>query len=116
MNTSIFVTFQKEGLHRWVDADNYLQHPHRHIFHLRVEASVDHDNREIEFITFKRELATLADDIINPGYVIPDSCEIIAKRIIKYLQRVYGDRDYVVEVSEDGENGAKVSCSRGTCR
>ena len=57
----VFVTFQKEGLHRWPDAHKYpgiefLANEHRHMFHFRVEIQVFHDDREIEFILFKREL------------------------------------------------------------
>ena len=38
----VFVTFQKEGLHRWPDAHKYpgiefLANEHRHMFHFRVE-------------------------------------------------------------------------------
>ena len=108
MKTSIWVTFQVEGLHHWPNAGDYLLHPHRHVFHFRVETTVEHDNREIEFITFKRELKKQAERIVSPGYVVPYSCEEIAKHLILYMKNVYGDRDYTVEVSEDGENGATV--------
>ena len=64
---SIFVTFQKEGLHRWPDAINFpgvefLANEHRHMFHFRVEMEVFHDDREVEFILFKRELEKLYGD------------------------------------------------------
>ena len=58
----IFVTFQKEGIHRYPDAPEgveFLRHPHRHMFHFRVEIEVFHDDRDIEFILFKRELEAL---------------------------------------------------------
>ena len=58
----IFVTFQKEGIHKYPDAPagvEFLKYPHRHMFHFRVEIEVFHDDRDIEFILFKRELEGL---------------------------------------------------------
>ena len=60
----IWVTFQKEGLHKWPDATQhpgieFLANEHRHMFHFRVDLEVWHDDREVEFILFKRELAGL---------------------------------------------------------
>ena len=60
----IWVTFQKEGIHKYPAAledpkladVSFLGHPHRHIFHFRVSISVFHDDRDIEFIQFKRWL------------------------------------------------------------
>ena len=60
MKTAIWVTFQVEGIHQWKDATNYLRHPHRHMFHFRVELSVTHDDREVEFIKLKHELIDVA--------------------------------------------------------
>ena len=63
----IWVTFQKEGIHCYPAAatdptlntnDEYnvafLASPHRHIFHFRVSIDVFHNDRDIEFIQFKR--------------------------------------------------------------
>ena len=63
-NKRIFVTFQKEGLHKWPDAIDhpgveFLANEHRHMFHFRVDLQVFHDDREVEFILFKRELEGL---------------------------------------------------------
>ena len=77
MNKSfIFVTFQKEGIHRypaaaserklatkrfgkpeehWLDV-SFLADLHRHIFHFRVEMEVFHDDRDVEFIQAKRTI------------------------------------------------------------
>ena len=63
----IWVTFQKEGIHKYpqalTDPDledvKFLGYPHRHIFHFRVDIEVHHDDRELEFILFKRELENL---------------------------------------------------------
>ena len=63
----IWVTFKKEGIHKYPAAledpalatgDEYdvsfLGYPHRHIFHFKVAIEVFHDDRDIEFIQFKR--------------------------------------------------------------
>ena len=68
----IWVTFKKEGIHKypaalddpklatggWDDV-SFLGYPHRHIFHFRVWIEVFHDDRDIEFIQFKRWLERL---------------------------------------------------------
>jgi len=65
----IWVTFQKEGIHKYPGADtdpslatgdeydvSFLGYPHRHIFHFKVAIQVTHNDRDIEFIQFKRWL------------------------------------------------------------
>ena len=69
---SIWVTFRKEGVHMYPGADSdpklatgdwddvsFLGIPHRHIFHFRVRIEVFHNDRDIEFIQFKRWLERL---------------------------------------------------------
>lgn len=104
----IFVTFQKEGIHCYPDAPTgveFLKNPHRHMFHFRVEIEVFHDDRDIEFILFKRELEGLyADDgILELDYC---SCEMLSDALSGYIHQEYPDRDLKIEISEDGENGS----------
>jgi hypothetical protein len=104
---SIWVTFQKEGIHHYPDAPEgveFLKHPHRHIFHFKVDIEVFHDDRDIEFILFKRELESLYTD----GTLQLDhkSCEMLADDLATYIQEKYPNRDLKIDVSEDGENGA----------
>ena len=103
----IFVTFQKEGIHRYPDAPEgveFLRHPHRHMFHFRVEIEVFHDDRDIEFILFKRELEALySEGTLQLDY---KSCEMMADDLAEYIDENYPGRDVKIEVSEDGENGA----------
>jgi hypothetical protein len=110
INRTIFVTFQKEGIHRYPDAPagvEFLKNPHRHMFHFRVSISVVHNDRDIEFILFKRELEAL----YTGGAMEIDhkSCEMLAEDLIDYIVKAYPGRDVAVEVSEDGENGATLS-------
>ena len=111
---SIFITFQREGIHCWPDAIQqqgveFLAHPHRHMFHFKVELEVKHNDREVEFILLKRELSGLYDE----GVLKLDkkSCEMLAEELVGYVVNHYPCRRLAVEVSEDGENGARILCN-----
>ena len=86
----IFVTFQKEGIHKYPDAPEgveFLRHPHRHLFHFRVDIEVFHDDRDIE-LDYR-------------------SCEMMADDLAEYIHKHHPERDLKITVSEDGENGAE---------
>ena len=115
----IWVTFQKEGMHRYPAAatdpalatgDEYdvsfLANPHRHIFHFRVWADVVHNDRDIEFIQFNRWLENLyRDNTLQLDY---KSCEMMADDLYIQIASRYPNRAVWIEVSEDGENGALI--------
>ena len=110
----IWVTFQKEGIHKYPAAlekpelseVSFLGYPHRHIFHFRVEIEVKHNDRDIEFILFKRELESIYDTkTLELDY---KSCEMIAEDLGDYILSQYPGRKLKVEVSEDGENGCLI--------
>ena len=114
----IWVTFQKEGIHCYPGADTdpnlatgdwrdvgFLGVPHRHIFHFRVEIEVFHDDRDIEFIQFKRWLERqYADRVLELDY---KSCEMIADDLYRVINDRYSGRDVVISVAEDNENGCR---------
>lgn len=109
---TIFVTFQKEGIHCYPDAStnpaladvSFLGSPHRHIFHFRVDIEVEHSNRDIEFIQFKRWLEQLySSGVLELNY---KSCEMMAEDLYVQMATRYPDRNIKIEISEDGENGA----------
>lgn len=118
-NKMIWVTFRKEGIHCYPAAatdpslatgDEYdvsfLANPHRHIFHFRVWISVTHNDRDIEFIQFKRWLENLySDSILTLDY---KSCEMMSDDLYDTISNKYPDREIWIEVSEDGENGSFV--------
>jgi|TARA_B110000263_G_C15091163_1_gene410876 hypothetical protein len=111
MKKFIKVSFQKEGIHKWPDAKDvpgveFLQYPHRHIFHFYVTLEVMHDNREVEFILFKRELEKQYD--VGTLQLDYQSCEMMAESLINYIEEYYPGRATQVEVYEDNENGAIV--------
>ena len=113
----IWVTFRKEGIHKYPAAlddpklatgDEYdvsfLGYPHRHIFHFKVGIEVFHDDREIEFIQFKRWLEKLySEKTLQLDY---KSCEMISDDLYAEISKKYPNRDVEVDVSEDGENGS----------
>ena len=116
----IWVTFQREGIHCFPAAATdpkledvaFLASPHRHIFHFRVAIDVFHDDRELEFIQFKRWLESLyVNTVLQLDY---KSCEMIADDLYIQIAAKYPDRDVWIEVSEDDENGCYVeyNCTR----
>ena len=113
----IWVTFQKEGIHRypaaatdpnlatggWDDV-SFLGVPHRHTFFFRVEMDVFHNDRDVEFIQFKRWMERLySEGTIQLDY---KSCEMIADDLANQIHAKYPDRCIIVSVAEDNENGA----------
>lgn len=116
---TIFVTFQKEGIHKYPAAatdpslatgDEYdvsfLATPHRHIFHFNVAVQVFHNDRDIEFIQFKRWLENqYSQGILELNF---KSCEMMSDDLFEIIASRYPDRDIEITVSEDGENGATI--------
>ena len=117
LQTSIVVTLRVEGIHRWIDAPEfkpevaYLEHPHRHIFYIKVKKVVTHADRDIEIIVFKRDILRYLQKYFDYGskYQLHDfkkmSCEMIAEDILTTFEATE------VEVLEDGENGAVVTAT-----
>ena len=116
---TIFVRFQKEGIHKYPAAatdpllatgDEYdvslLATPHRHIFHFEVTIEVFHNDRDIEFIQFKRWL----ENQYSQGILALDykSCEMISDDLYEVIATRYPDRAIMITVSEDNENGATI--------
>ena len=113
----IWVTFQKEGIHKYPAAledpgladVNFLGYPHRHIFHFRVSIDVFHNDRDIEFIQFKRWL----EGLYNGGNAVLEldykSCEMIADDLYIQIADRYSGRNVTISVSEDNENGCTIT-------
>jgi hypothetical protein len=118
----IWVTFQKEGIHRYPAAAtdpqlctageydvSFLASPHRHMFHFRVSIDVFHNDRDIEFIQFKRWLIALyngQDSVLELDW---KSCEMIADDLYNQIAARYPNRAVTIDVSEDGENGCTIN-------
>jgi hypothetical protein len=113
----IWVKFEKEGIHRYPAAEtdpslatgdeydvSFLSHPHRHIFHFQVFIEVEHNDRAIEFIQFKRWL----ENLYREKTLVLDykSCEMISEDLYNIITSKYPNRSIKISVSEDNENGA----------
>ena len=69
-------------------------------------ADVIHNDRDIEFIQFKRWLENLyRDNTLQLDY---KSCEMMADDLYIQIASRYPNRAVWIEVSEDGENGALI--------
>jgi hypothetical protein len=117
----IFVQFTKEGIHRYPAAAtdpalatgdyydvSFLGYPHRHIFHFRVWIDIFHNDRDVEFIQFKRWLEQLYSNdqaVLSLDY---KSCEMIADDLYLQIANRYPGRAVWIEVAEDGENGCLI--------
>lgn len=121
---SIWVTFSKEGIHKypaaledpnlatgdWDDV-SFLGYPHRHIFHFKVWLEVFHDDRDVEFIQFKRWMERLYSEVDSSTSVLQldyKSCEMIADDLASEIQAMYPDRWIKISVAEDNENGCEM--------
>lgn len=113
MKTNVIIKLSIEGLHNWPEARNmfpevaFLSDMHRHVFHFTLKKRVYHDNRDIEFIMFKRDVEQyLRGKFWREDYRClmfgPMSCEMIAKQLLECFECEY------VSVWEDNENGAEV--------
>jgi len=117
----IWVTFRKEGIHKYPAAAtdpalctageydvSFLASPHRHIFHFRVWIDVFHNDRDIEFIQFKRWLESLYNGQSSVLELDWKSCEMIADDLYTQIASRYPGRAVWIDVAEDGENGCLI--------
>lgn len=108
--TEVFCTLRIDGTHNWPACDvpgvEFLRDPHRHMFHIKAYAAVNHDDRDIEFIALKRQIHQYFAEQANEYGSVEfgaKSCEMIANDLIDRFNLT------CCEVNEDGENGAVVS-------
>ena len=113
MKTNVIAKIEIEGLHNWPAADQvfpevgFLSHMHRHKWYITAKKPVHHDDRDVEFILFGRDIQQwLEHQYYNPESRTHEfgakSCEMLAKEIMKEFGCCY------VSVFEDNENGAEV--------
>lgn len=108
-NTYVIARFTFEGLHHWLDAsrstEGYLEHPHRHIFHVEVKKQVWHTDREVEFINFGRVIKAHCEREfgMQTAGCTTFSCEHMASSLMDIFHLTS------CKVFEDNENGAEVT-------
>lgn len=109
MKKRIVVKLSVDGTHQWKDCPieevSFLKNIHRHMFYIRLEKEVTHNDRDIEIIELKHNII----NYLKLNYYNEDlrthcfknmSCEMIAQDL---LETFFAD---LVEVLEDNENGA----------
>ena len=112
----IWVTWQREGIHKYPAAltdpaladVQFLGYPHRHIFHFRVWIDVFHNDRDLEFIQFKRWCESLYSSDNSVLSLDHKSCEMIAEDLYTQINARHPGRAVTIEISEDGENGCYI--------
>ena len=117
-STTVRCNLQFEGIHCYPEAPlevAYLREPHRHIFNVEVEMDVFNDDREIEFIMLGHQIKKYIKSFSHDEHAVVQlgswSCEKVANAIAGELFNTIprsGQRDIIVTVMEDGENGATV--------
>ena len=113
MKTNVIAKLEIDGMHNWPDAGvhfpevKFLADLHRHKWFITAKKQVNHDDRDVEFIMFKRDIIDFLkdeyyDSLSRTHEFGSKSCEMLAKEIMKEFDCVY------VSVFEDNENGAEV--------
>jgi hypothetical protein len=95
--------------HRWLEAPDpvaYLQHWHRHQFHVELVVAQVHSDRDVEFIQVKQWLDRELEDW-REAFLGQKSCEMMAEEILQWAVEA-GYNPVRCSVFEDGENGAEV--------
>lgn len=107
---TVWATVARAGYHYWPQAPEhraYLRSRHRHLFQIRAEVVVHHDDRDVEF----HDLQAFISDWWGqdePKYLGASSCEAIALTLVQALHAA-GFTTASVTVSEDGENGSTIT-------
>lgn len=111
--TTIIIRLAVDGMHNFPKAAElfpevaFLADRHRHMFHFIVAKRVFHDDRDVEFIMFKRDILNYLTNQYSDAYTRTmefgaQSCEMLAREILNQFDCEW------VEVWEDNENGARI--------
>ncbi len=97
------------GTHYWTDCPHeevdFLKNEHHHDFVVTVQCTVNHEDRDLEWIMLRCELKKFMRDNYHSDYEIirfeGRSCETIAAEICTYFKTKYAKHNWKVSVSED---------------
>ena len=104
------------GMHSWSDAldeVSFLKNDHVHDFKATVSCVVDHDDRDIEFYTLRKDLRQILKgsfEVAGGFYILEGkSCEHIGMIVLSGLIKMHGDhRGWEVSVAENPQQSATV--------
>lgn len=118
------------GTHNWPEASQFagkevefLEHEHRHTFHVLVELQVTDSDREVEFFVFQEQVDRAISNLDKNSHIGGRlalrlgrrSCETMAEEIIYFLREKYHYKGpLTAEVWEDNEVGARISSLKCT--
>lgn len=109
LKKAIYVTTSFVATHQWSDCPImevvFLRYPHRHVFHVKMRLTVQHNDREKEFFVVKRALEDHIDIRFRNKHLQNTSCEDIAQEL---LEKFLDSGAFFVGVYEDNENGGEV--------
>lgn len=111
--TTVIVKLAVDGMHNFPKAAelfpevDFLSQRHRHMFHFTLAKMVNHDDRDVEFIMFKRDVLSYLhtqylDDNSRAHEFGSKSCEMLSRELLERFECDW------VECWEDQENGARV--------
>jgi len=111
--TTVIVKLAVDGMHNFPKAAelfpevSFLSDRHRHMFTFTAAKQVNHDDRDVEFIMFKRDILNYLTNQYSDSHMRTmefgsQSCEMLAREILERFECEW------VEVWEDNENGARV--------
>ena len=103
MKTNVIAKLEIEGLHNWPAADKvfpevgFLSHMHRHKWFITAKKEVHHDDRDVEFIMFKRDIIEyLEHEYFNFESRTHEfgakSCEMLAKEILEEFNDIESNK------------------------
>jgi len=119
MRMELYCRTRFVAYHKWKDAPDeykYLSNIHRHEFHVEIAIRVETSNRAVEFQHLKNDVDQLIkrewyysiNSTQSNPVPIEASCELMAAQLASHL-REYAYNVTMVDVSEDGECGGRVT-------
>jgi len=111
--TVVLVKLAVDGMHNFPKAAElfpevaFLADRHRHMFHFTLAKMVNNDNRDVEFIMFKRDVLNYLHNQYSDSHTRTHefgsmSCEMLSRELLERFECDW------VECWEDNENGARI--------
>lgn len=111
--TVVLVKLAVDGMHNFPKAAElfpevaFLADRHRHMFHFTLAKMVNNDDRDVEFIMFKRDVLNYLHNQYSDSHTRTHefgsmSCEMLSRELLERFECDW------VECWEDNENGARI--------
>ena len=111
--TVVIIKLAVDGMHNFPKAAElfpevaFLSDRHRHMFHFTLAKMVNNDDRDVEFIMFKRDVLNYLHNQYSDSHTRTHefgsmSCEMLSRELLERFECDW------VECWEDNENGARI--------